>query len=229
VSNRSRQAQRLARRLTSLADVVIEVTHQGRQQYLIQWGNGPTTESMLKQATEELATGRYPDLSTRMLDYARGYSARAFAACAVASQRDGSLTTAIQAGVKERDRLGVTSPRWSHLSAEELIAHQHIERVLEETANPDRSLVPADEPAIEALVRLSNGNEYAMLPALVSPGRLQSERRQLNAKPKPYRRWTCALLPRPRLRYRPDDCPTGSSASATSARCLGSAGQQRTS
>jgi len=96
-------------------------------------------------------------------------SARAFAARAVASYRDGTLTPAIRAGVQERARLGITSRSWAELSAEELTAHQYIEDLLEETAHPDRPDTAADEPAIAALIRLSGGNEYAMLPMLVSP------------------------------------------------------------
>jgi hypothetical protein len=176
VSNRSRQAQRLASRLTLLANVLVGVTHQSRQQYLVQWGNGPTMNTMLNQVSEQLATGDYPDLSAQMLSYARGFSARAFAARAVASYRDGTLIPAIRAGVQERARLGITSPSWAELSAEELTAHQYIENLLEETAHPDRPNTPADEPAIAALIRLSSGNEYAMVPMLVSPDLLQNLR-----------------------------------------------------
>lgn len=177
MSNRSRQAQRLAHRLTSPADVLVGVIHQSGHHYLVQWGNGPTMDTMLKQVTEQLATGHYPDLSAGMLSYARGYSARAFAARAAASHRDGTLTRAIRVGVQERARLGISSPSWSALNAEELTAHQYVESLLEKTAHPDRPDTPADEPAIAALIRLSGGNEYAMLPMLVSRDLLQPDQR----------------------------------------------------
>jgi hypothetical protein len=167
VSNRSRQAQRLARRLTSLTGTFVEVVHQSGQQYLVQWGNGPTTDTMVKQVSQELA--HFPYLSARMLRFSRGYSARAFAARAVACQRDGTLAIAVATGVQERHRFGITSPSWSHLSDEELTAHQHIESLIEQTAYPDRADSPADEPAIEALIRVSGGDEFAMLPTLLSP------------------------------------------------------------
>jgi hypothetical protein len=168
VSNRSRQAQRLARSLTSLADVLVGVIHEGGHQYLVQWGNGPTMSTMLEHVTEQLATRHYPDLSAPMVRYARGYSARAFAARAVASLRDGTLTSAIRVGVQERARLGISAPSWSQLSAEELTAHQHVEGLLAETSHPDRPNSPTDEPAIAALIRVSGGNEYTMLPTLLS-------------------------------------------------------------
>jgi hypothetical protein len=45
----------------------------------------------------------------------------------------------------------------------------NIQILLEETAHPDRPDIPADEPAIAALMRIGGGNEYAMLPTLLSP------------------------------------------------------------
>lgn len=173
MSSRSRQAQRSARNLTLLADVLVQAIHQRGQ--LIQWGNGPRMNTMSEQVAEQPTTGNCPDLSAQTLSYARGYSVGAFAARPVAAHRDGSLIAAIQAGVRERDRLGITAPLWSDLGAEELAAHQHIESLLEETAHPDRPDTPADEPAIAALIRYRDGNEYAILPMLVSPRPLQPD------------------------------------------------------
>ena len=169
MSARSRQAQRLARELIRLTGVHVAVAYDGRRQYLVQWGNGPTMASMSGFLTAELSTGEYPNLPTRMLSCARGYSAQAFAARAVSARRDGTLVSAIQAGVLERERLGVTLPSWARLTGEELAAHQYVESLLEETASPDQPDTPADEPFIASLIQLSGGNDDAMLPILISP------------------------------------------------------------
>jgi hypothetical protein len=168
VSALSRQAQRLARELTRLTGVDVAVAYDGGQHYLVQWGNGPMA-GMSDFLTAELSTGEYPHLPTRMLSCARGYSAQAFAARAVSARRDGTLVSAIQAGVLEHERLGFTPPSWARLSGEELAAHQYVESLLDETAYPEQPDTPADELFIASLIQLSGGNEYAMLPMLISP------------------------------------------------------------
>jgi hypothetical protein len=175
VSARSRQAQRLARELTRLTGVHVAVIYDGTQQYLVQWGNGPTTDNMSGFLTAELSTAAYPDLPTRMLSCARGYTARAFAARAVSARRNGTLANAIQAGVLERYRLGATPPPSARLSSEELAAHRYVESLLDETSHPDQPDTPADEPFIASLIQLSGDNEYAMLSMLISSHSLTAQ------------------------------------------------------
>jgi len=170
VSARSRQAQHLARQLASRAGLPVDVAYDGTRAYLIQWGDGPTADQMSALVTAELATGQYPDLPAALLTSSRGYTARAFAARAAAARRDGSLASAIRAGVATRQRLGIQHPSWSTLSDADCAAHDHIERLLDVTAYPDRADEPADEPVIASLIEASGGNEYAMLPALLQAG-----------------------------------------------------------
>ena len=170
MSARSCQAQMVARELTRLTGITVRVVHDGQRQYLVQWTDGPTLDCMHCMAIAQLSGGRYPDLQAGMLTYARGHSARAFAARASAAQRNGSLATAIRRGVLERHRLGITPTLHARLSDQELAAHQYVESLLDQTAYPDRSDDPADEQGIAALIQLSGGNEYAMLPFLVPPG-----------------------------------------------------------
>jgi hypothetical protein len=169
VSTRSRQAQQLARALTCHAGIPVDVAWDGSREYLIQWGNGPTGEHMSALLAAELAGGQYPDLPPRLLSSFRGYTARAFAARAAAALRDGSLAGAVQAGVAERQRLGIGHPSWSRLSDADHAAHEHIERLLDVTPCPDQASDPADEPVITALIEADGGSEYAMLPALAAP------------------------------------------------------------
>jgi hypothetical protein len=169
MSARSRQAQRLARELAAQAGIPVQVDYDGTRAYLIQWGNGPTVDDISGLVTAELSSGKYADLPARILSCSRGYSARAFAARAASARREGTLDLAVQAGAAERKRLGVSRPSRARLSDEELAAHEHIEGLLNATAYPDRADDPADEPVIESLIELSGGNQYAMLPTLVSP------------------------------------------------------------
>src|SRR5258708_39031959 len=90
-----------------------------------------------------VSIGEVPDRPTRMLSFARGYSAQAFAARAVSARRDGTLVSAIRTGVLERGRLGVTLPSWARLSGEALAAQQYVESLLEETAYPGQPHTPA--------------------------------------------------------------------------------------
>jgi hypothetical protein len=170
MSARSCQAQMIACELTRLTGVTVEVAHDGQSRYLAQWTDGPTLDSMHGMALAQLSCGRYPDLQPGMITYARGHSIRAFAARACAVRRNGALANAIRRGVLERRRLATTSTPWARLSDAELAAHQYVESLLDQTAYPDRPDDPADEQGITALIQLSGGNEYAMLPFLLPPG-----------------------------------------------------------
>jgi hypothetical protein len=169
VTARSRQAHRLARELTQHAGIPVEVAYSDTRRYLIQWGNGPTRNGMRDIVAAELNSGAYPDLPRQIFTWSRGYSPRAFAARAAAARRDGSLARAVKAGAAERRRLGVNQPSWNRLRPEELAANEHIEHLLATTPYPDRPADPTDEMVIAALIEVSGGNEYAMLPALVAP------------------------------------------------------------
>lgn len=170
MSARSCQAQMVARELTRLTGVTVGAAHDGQRRYLVQWTDGPTLDCMRRIAIAQLSGGRYPDLPAGMLTYARGHSIRAFAARASAARRNGALESTIQRGMLERHRLGITPAPWVRLSNAELAAHQYVESLLDETGYPDRPDDPADEQGIAALIQLSAGNEYAMLPFLVPPG-----------------------------------------------------------
>src|ERR1022692_4557368 len=167
MSARSCQAWQLALQLASQAAIPVEVAYDGGRGYLIQWGDGPTTDDMSALVTAELATGRYPDLPAGLLRSFRGYTARAFAARAAAASRDGSLTTAIDAGAATRRRLGIPTPSWATLTDAEHDAHHYIEQLLDTTAYPAQADDPADEAVITSLLQASGSNEYKMLPALV--------------------------------------------------------------
>src|ERR1022692_1015543 len=167
MSARSCQAWQLALQLASQAAIPVQVAYDGGRGYLIQWGDGPTRDHMSALVTAELARGRYPDLPAAALSPVRGYTARAFAARAAAAHRDGSLASAIAAGVAERQRLGIQPPPWSAWTNEEHAAHDHIEQLLDATPHPDQASDTADEPVITALLHASGGSQYAMLPALL--------------------------------------------------------------
>jgi hypothetical protein len=170
MSARSQQAHRLARALSSQTGIPVEAVYDDRtRHYLVQWGNGPTADGMSVLVVKELGTGAYPSLPARILNCARGYTPRAFAASAVAATRDSSLAQAVERGAAERRRIEATRPSWSKLTHEELAAHDHIERLLEVTPYPDRPDDLADQPLIDRLLHLSGSNEYQMIAALLDP------------------------------------------------------------
>lgn len=160
----------IARELTRLTGIAVQMVHDGQRQYLVQWTDGPRLDCMRHLAITQLYGGRYPDLQAGMLTYVRGHSVHAFAARASAAQRNGALASAIRKGVLERHRLGITLTPQARLSNEELAAYHCVESLLDQTSYPDRPDDSADELGIAALIQLSGGNEYAMLPFLVPPG-----------------------------------------------------------
>jgi len=81
----------IARELTRLTGIAIQMVHDGQRQYLVQWTDGPTLDCMRHLAITQLCGSRYPDLQAGMLTYVRGHSVHAFAARASAAQRNGAL------------------------------------------------------------------------------------------------------------------------------------------
>lgn len=168
---RSRQAQALARTLADRSGVRVAIESTGRGEWLLQWAHGPTDDQMRNLVQAELDSGRYPDMAGQRIQRHRGWAPRAWAARAVAADREGLLRPAVAAGAAQRRQLAPSGVliRGTEMTAEDFALLAYVERLLEETAAPDMASDPADEPVIERLLAASGGNEYRMTEILLSP------------------------------------------------------------
>lgn len=164
MSTRSGQARQLARALSAQYEREVEVLHGGQDRWYVQWANGPTWKQMMMSVGPLLA--QYPLLADRRLTSSRSTSPPAWAARAAAALRDGSLARAVAAYQPSRPvRPG------DRLTPAEHAALQHVDRLLDETENPDLPDSPVDVPVITRLLAtgLLERRRYADRFTMVGP------------------------------------------------------------
>ncbi len=106
---RSRQAHAFAWELPERAGVRATIESTSRGRWLVQWPHGPTVDQMRGLARELLP--RCPDMAEQGLEWARGWAPRAWAARAVAAEREGTLRPAVEQGAAwhRQDPAGICS------------------------------------------------------------------------------------------------------------------------
>ncbi|MFC6365112.1 hypothetical protein [Nonomuraea thailandensis] len=180
--SRSRQAALLARHLSEVTGVNVELYYHSGTRWILGWTDGPRWEEMRGHLDTALAGYRYVEMRDRKIDCHRSTSERAWAARAIASRREGALGPAIAEGAAWRRSLGVELPRMGVRDPSETHEYyallRHVGELCEQTAYPDRASAPEDEPLIEQLLaagtrdRANTGHptvsEYDMAKALLA-------------------------------------------------------------
>ncbi|MET9605249.1 hypothetical protein ABZZ17_09290 [Streptomyces sp. NPDC006512] len=154
--SRSRQARLLARHLSDATDVGVNLIHAWGAVWSLHWEDGPAIEQMRALLDAALADNdRYGAMRDRTIHCARSISMRAWAAQAIACQRDGILARAVSEGVAQRLALGMRLPgpgcADSSDTHEVYALVSHVQERCGETPYPDRASEPGDEPLIEQL------------------------------------------------------------------------------
>ncbi|WP_331740415.1 hypothetical protein OG323_37435 (plasmid) [Streptomyces cyaneofuscatus] len=180
--SRSRQAALLARHLSEVTDVEVGLYYDTGAHWIAMWTDGPLQEEMLAHLGTALARHQYVDMRDRKIDCHRSTSQRAWAARAIASGREGTLSPAIAEGAANRRSLGVGMPRPgvhgpTH-THEYYALLRHVDDLCRGTAYPERASAPEDEPLIGQLLaagtrdRAHNSrptvSEYDMATALLA-------------------------------------------------------------
>lgn len=158
MANRSAQARRLARHLSRLTDVPVELVYDTGVRWIVTWNDGPTWEQMREHITAALAGPDYPDLRDRTVSYTRFTSDRAWAARAVHARRDPGFAT--QVAEKAAWKRANLPPVSQYGNPDPLTPEDHallgiIEKLVAETPYPDRATAPDDEADIEQLLAAS--------------------------------------------------------------------------
>ncbi|MEU8526454.1 hypothetical protein AB0C77_12780 [Streptomyces sp. NPDC048629] len=172
--SRSRQAYRLATHLSTVTGVRVELVYDNGPRWNMSWPDGPTREQMRARLDEALSGHQFPDMRDRQLRLHRGTSARAWAARAIASRREGTLAPAVAEGAAWRLTEPPRHAPGSRLTPEDHALLQHVEQLLEVTPHPERPSAPEDEPLIEELLTAAGGrraSEYKMAPILLAADR----------------------------------------------------------
>ncbi|MDN3262882.1 hypothetical protein QWJ26_24360 [Streptomyces sp. CSDS2] len=155
--SRSRQAALLARHLSEVTGVTVELYYDTGARWILGWTDGPRREEMRAHLDAALAGYRYAEMRDRTVDCHRSTSERAWAARAIASRREGALGPAITHGAAYRRSLGVQLPRMGVQdpgeSHEYYALLHHVGELCRTTAYPDRASAPEDEPLIEQLLK----------------------------------------------------------------------------
>ncbi|MFE4382252.1 hypothetical protein [Streptomyces cyaneofuscatus] len=154
--SRSRQAALLARHLSEVTDVEVGLYYDTGARWIAMWTDGPLQEEMLAHLGAALAGHQYVDMRDRKIDCHRSTSQRAWAARAIASRREGTLSPAIAEGAALRRSLGVGMPRPgvhgpTH-THEYYALLRHVDDLCRGTAYPERASAPEDEPLIGQLL-----------------------------------------------------------------------------
>ncbi|MFI9031162.1 hypothetical protein [Streptomyces sp. NPDC053560] len=154
--SRSRQAALLSRHLSEVTGVDVTLSYDTGARWVLGWTDGPLPEEMRAHLDAALAGHRYAELRDRTIECARTCSARAWAARAIASRREGTLATAIADGAAHRRALGVQLPRLGSQdpdgSHEYYALLSQVEELCRATAYPERPGAPEDEPLIAQLL-----------------------------------------------------------------------------
>jgi hypothetical protein len=155
MANRTAQARRLARHLSRLADVPVELVYDTGVRWIVTWNDGPTWEQMREHLTTALAGPDYPDLRDRTLSYTRFTSDRAWASRAIHARRDPGFAAQIaEKAAWSRANLPPASPYGTPdpLTYEDHALLALVKTLLAETPYPDRATAPDDEADIEQLL-----------------------------------------------------------------------------
>ncbi|MFI6896127.1 hypothetical protein ACIBM4_18655 [Streptomyces sp. NPDC050256] len=180
--SRSRQAALLARHLSEVTGIEVELCYASGARWIAMWADGPRQEEMRVHLDTALAGSGYVDMRDREIDCHRSTSGRAWAARAVASRREGTLGPAIAEGAAHRRSLGVGMPRPgvhgpTH-THEYYALLRYVDDLCRGTAYPERASAPEDEPLIGQLLAAGTGDrantggstvsEYDMATALLA-------------------------------------------------------------
>lgn len=165
MSSRSSEALRLARELSEVAGVDVEISFDSGQMWNLEWSDGPTFDEMRDLVDRALTDGRFSLMADRKLRLYRGKSDRAWAARAIAARRDGSLAAEIAAGAAyQRPLMQARSFGFpSDLTAEDHAALSYIARLIDETTAPQVADAPEDEPLIQELLEAGKGSKFKMV------------------------------------------------------------------
>ncbi|MFJ9845883.1 hypothetical protein ACIRYZ_36660 [Kitasatospora sp. NPDC101155] len=171
--SRSAQAHKLGRHLSKVTGVTVELVYHSGKQWLVEWPDGPTRTEMrdLVAKTIEANPYHFGLMADREIRTVRMESARAWAACAVAARRTGSLAEETRRGAVQRSALGLDRIRLGTSEPKTLEYYaltDYVERLIETTAYPDRPSDPADAPLIEELLSAGQRQEYRMAEILAN-------------------------------------------------------------
>ncbi|MFB7584577.1 hypothetical protein [Streptomyces hydrogenans] len=154
--SRTRQAFLLGRHLTEVTGVEVTVEYVSGAEWSMNWPDGPQYDEMRAHLDEALAGYGFAEMRDRKVTPLRGTTSRSWAARAIASRREGTLTTAVaeRAAYERRQgvalpRLGTPDPRATH---EYYALLHHVQELQRTTSYPERASAPEDEPLIEDLL-----------------------------------------------------------------------------
>ncbi|MET8855540.1 hypothetical protein [Streptomyces sp. NPDC004579] len=184
--SRTRQAYRLATHLGDVSGVRVELVYDTGAVWHLSWTDGPLREEMRALLGKALEEHQFAEMRDRTITTHRGTSTRAWAARAIASRREGTLTPAVTEGAAWRRTLPSSRPLGGNdLTPEDHALLQHVDELIEVTPYPDRASVPEDEPLIEQLLaagtrelRYGGGSvasEYQMARVLLAADRAPSD------------------------------------------------------
>ncbi|MFK0047573.1 hypothetical protein ACIQU4_26425 [Streptomyces sp. NPDC090741] len=145
--NRSGQAIHLARHLSQLTAVRVEIAHDSGARWGLQWQDGPRREEMRAHLDAALAADdRYTAMRDRTILCCRSQTRQAWAARAAAARREGVLSSAIAdiAVHKDEQESDEANALW-----------QYVRELWENASYPERASAPEDVPLIEQLVAAS--------------------------------------------------------------------------
>ncbi|MFI9155691.1 hypothetical protein [Streptomyces sp. NPDC053367] len=194
--SRTRQAARLAAHLSEVTGVRVELVYDNGPRWNMSWPDGPTHDQMRAHLEEALAGHHFPDMRDRQLHLNRGTTARAWAARAIASRREGTLAPAVTEGAAWRR---TQLPGWQPLGGDKLTPEdhallRHVDQLIEATAYPDQASAPEDEPLIEELLAAGSredsygrrsASEFDMARVLLNADRAPSAEQPPQLRPLP--------------------------------------------
>ncbi|MFI6150655.1 hypothetical protein [Streptomyces sp. NPDC051109] len=145
--NRSRQAIHLARHLSQLTAVRVEIAHDSGARWSLQWQDGPRREEMRAHLDAALAADdRYTAMRDRTIACFRSQTRQAWAARAAAAHREGILSSAIA---------DIAVHKGEQESDEANALWRYVRELWENASYPERASAPEDVPLIEQLVAAS--------------------------------------------------------------------------
>ncbi|MGW8780881.1 hypothetical protein ACWGNM_22880 [Streptomyces sp. NPDC055796] len=148
--NRTRQAIHLARHLSQLTAVRVEIAHDSGARWSLQWQDGPRREEMRAHLEAALAADdRYTAMRDRTIHCFRSQTRQAWAARAAAARREGILSSAIA------DIADVAVHKGGQESDEANALWRYVRELWENASYPERASAPEDVPLIEQLVAAS--------------------------------------------------------------------------
>jgi hypothetical protein len=125
--------------------------------WLVEWTDGPTLDGMRELVTGLI--GEHVDAAGVDVAFSRDTTARAWAARAIASLRDGRLS---EAAVLPGTPLHPIGHGPADLTATTMALMAYVHLLIDGTPYPDRADLPSDQPQIERLLRTTGGNRALM-------------------------------------------------------------------